>query len=269
MQKHFSHFLFCIFLLATANAHAQSSGFIFGVEAGFGLHTVKFSDSYQDYFIQETGVSYVNSRRSGLQGGLRFGWQFDRNFAVIAAPSIMQKGTRYETAENGTFEFTDRNGVPFTAVGFVKWTEQYTAIQVPLLLTGRLPLLGERFGLTLAAGPSFNFLLSGKGEATLETQTKTTPLDSYKINFGSSRTDDYSGFDASVVFAPGMAFDLDEQGAFRLFAEARFDIGLRDMYTQERKDFLADGGIDILGTRKMRSTVLTIGVNFCPGCLWE
>jgi len=268
MQKQFFHCLFFT-LLATVTVQAQDSGFLIGIEAGFGSHTVKFSDSYQDYFIQETGVSYVSSHRSGLQGGLRLGWRFSRNFALAAVPSIMQKGTRYETAENGTFDLEDRNGNTFTAVGFVKWSEQYTAVQVPLLLTGRLPLFGERFGLTLSAGPSFNFMLSGKGEATLETQSKTTPLDSYKLKFGSSRTDDYSGFDASVVFAPGLAIDLDDQGAFRLFAEARFDVGLRDMYTQKRKDFLADGGVNILGTRKMRSTCLTFGVTFCPGCVWE
>ncbi len=264
--KHLLLSLCCTLLLA-ATTHAQ--GFLIGIEAGVGSHTVKFSESYQDAFVQETGVSYINSRRSGLQGGIRLGWQFNRNFSLSASPTIMQKGTRYETAENGTFEFKDKAGVPFMAVGFVKWSEQYTAVQVPLLLTGRLPLFGERFGLTLSAGPSFNFMLSGKGEAVLETQQKTTPLNSYKIKFGDSRTDDFSGFDASVVFAPGMAFDLDEDGAFRLFAEARFDVGLRDMYTQPRKDFLADDGIDILGTRKMRSSLLTVGVSFCPGLAWD
>ncbi len=247
----------------------QAQGFLLGIEAGFGMHTVKFSDSYQDLFVQETGVSYINSRRSGLQGGIRLGWQFNRNFSISVSPTIMQKGTRYETAENGTFELTDRNGNSYTAVGYIKWSEQYTAVQNPVLLTGRLPLFGERFGMTFSLGPSFNFLLSGKGEAVLETQQKTTPLDSYKIKFGSSRTDDYTGFDVSVVFAPGIAIDLDENGAFRLFTEVRFDVGLRDMTTQARKDFVADDGIDILGTRKMRSTLLTVGVSFCPGCVWE
>lgn len=253
-------FTIALFTMACLSAEAQYGLFI-GLEAGYGRHTVKFSESYQDQFVQLTGVSYNTYRRSGIGGGIRLGYNFSPNFGLFIAPAAHQKGTSYETAENGEFEFTDKNGNPFTAVGYVKWKEQYTAVNIPLLLRAGLPL-GERFSLVFTSGPSVNVMVKGKGEAVIETQDKTIPVDDYEIRFGKNRTDDYNNLDFSVVFAPGMAFNLDDEGRFRLFAEARFDLGLKDMYTQKRKDFLEAGGIDILGTRKVRSTVFTLGFEY-------
>ncbi len=68
----------------------------------------------------------------------------------------------------------------------------------------------------------------------------------------------------SLILAPGFVYKVDDEGRIRVTFETRFDIGLSDMYTQKRKDFLYAGGIEILGTQKQRSTMFTIGVEFWP-----
>ncbi len=251
--------LFFSFVFLTADA--QESGPIFGIETQVGRHKLRISDSYQDAFSQVTGVSYNTSKGTGIGGGLRIGYNFGEYFSILLAPSAVQKPIAYETAENGEFEFLDRDGAPFTAVGFVKWKEVYTSVHIPLMLRATIPI-GGRFGLTFSGGGGVNVLVKGKGEAVIETQAKTIPVDDYTIKFGKSRTDDYNNINASVVFAPGFVFKLDDEGRFRLFVEARFDVGLKDMYTEKRKDFLEAEGIDILGTRKMSSTFFTLGAEY-------
>lgn len=261
MKKMFGATLPILLFFVSMSASAQSGSYIIGLETGLGLHRLRFSDSYQDGFSQITGVSYNTLRGKGLSGGIRVGYYFSDNFSILLTPYFLQKKTPFETSENGTFEFEDRQGNPFTAVGFVKWEEQYSDLHIPLQLRFEIPV-GDRFAFTLGGGPCMNLYFKGKGEAAIVTQEKTIPVDDYTMTFGKARTNDYSNTNFSVVFAPGVMFKFGDQDQFRVTAEVRFDHGLRDMYTENRKNFLEDGGVDILGTRKMSSTVFNLGFEY-------
>lgn len=245
-----------------ASAHAQDI-FVRG-SIGLDQWRYKFSSNYQDVFIQNTGATYDAQKRSGFQGGLGFGIAFDDHVSVLLEAHYVQKGSKWTTQETYEVTVTDRSGSTSTVLGFPIWNERVNAIHVPLLLRVR-PFNG-RFSPTIAIGPSFNVAFSGKGGAVIETQDKTYPNGEYTLKFGSGRTDDYKAFDLSIDIRPGLVFNIDEDGIMKLTLDANFSIGLMDMVSEGRKDFLAAGGIDMLGSQKNRGTLFNLGFEFCPAC---
>jgi hypothetical protein len=107
------------------------------------------------------------------------------------------------------------------------------------------------------------------------------------LKFGKADTDHLNNRDISLLLGGGTYFNLNEDGTLRLTLDVRFDLGQTNMYTEARTNYLENvrgttkvTDIDITtkkydiirepvlvsGKQKMVSTVLSIGVEFCPSC---
>jgi len=255
-------FLFITFaLLAVMAAHAQ---IVVKADGGINRMRYAYSDNYQDGFIQQYGATYESKRQSGYQVGLGVGYKFGPVVTLFLEGQLVREGSQVTTEETYNVTITERNGNTATVLGFPVVTEKINSIHVPLMLQIK-PLTG-RFSPILSIGPSFNMSFKGRGEGVIETQEKIYPNGDYDLKFGSGRTDDYRSFNMAINLRPGLAVNVDEDGVVKLTLEANFSIGLMDMMTSDRKDFLEAGGIEMLGTQKQRGTLFNLGVQYCPSC---
>ena len=108
-----------------------------------------------------------------------------------------------------------------------------------------------------------------------------------KLKFGKADTDHFKNQDVSLLLGAGTYFNLNDDGTLRLTFDIRFDIGQTNMYSKARTNYLENvtgttqvSDIDettvkyniirepviVSGKQKMISTVLSIGVEFCPSC---
>ena len=257
---------FWVLLLSTmSSSFAYSQGFTIGILAGINKSRTKINDVYSTYFSRQNEVSLESSGQIGFQGGIRLGYEFGERVMLISDVAFVRKGGVISTVETGNWIITDKTGKEVTVDnGVVKWNERYSSVHVPLLL--RVKILGGRLGLTGTIGPSFNFQFRGKGDVSVEDATRTYSVSDQKFKFGKDRFDDYNKIDFSLVLGPGLVFNLDEDGYIQLTLDARFDLGLVDMYSSKRRAYLEGINEDIIGSRKHRSTMLTLGFNYCLTC---
>jgi len=258
------YFFFTLFSISIAFS-VQAQGLVIGAIAGINKSHTKINDAFSTGFSRENDVTLETEGRIGFQGGIRLGLDLGERVMLLSDISFVQRGGRMATVETGNWVITDRSGKEIIVDnGIVKWDERYSAVQVPLLL--RVKILGNRLGLTGTIGPSLNFNIAGKGEVTVEDALKSYSVSDAKFKFGKDRFDDYSKIDFSIVLGPGLTFNLDEDGYVQLTLDARFDIGLVDMYSSKRRTYLEGINDEVIGSRKHRSSMLTLGFNYCLTC---
>lgn len=247
---------------ALATVYAQSGPMI-GLNLNANWFKTRMSPGFSDPIALDNLLSYETSRRFGFGAGLMVGYRFSNRFSVVGQPTILRKGGTHINTENGTWTFSDRTGTPITVPNsLMQWDLQVWAVHVPVI--GRVKVLGgDRFGLTVFGGPSFNFSFRGREEQVCIDESRTYPVESNeKVKFGNSRFDQYSGFDVSVLMGTGLEFALDEDGQAKLNIDASWDLGMRNMYTSSRRDYIQSLGSDVIGSRKHRGFLLSAGVSY-------
>lgn len=220
----------------------------------------------EDYRYGDYPTNWDDKRQVDFCGGARLGYawgkfmlhtdiRYERNVHII------------ESVDNFIFEDASGNEV----IGIAKIKERLTRISFPVL--ARFTVWGSEYGgLTLSAGPSFNVGLKGKRSSIVDTGLETfafAPTETFSM--GSSRFDEYKGFDAGLMLGLGGAIPLsgggsggdNEEGLLRLTFDLRKHWGFGDMYTTLRKTYLEQAqGISISGSKFMRGTYLSVGLEY-------
>lgn len=217
--------------------NAQSSAFI-GGQGGANLSKFRYTSELSELYPSTEAVAGVNA-------GLTFGLEI-KNFTLSSGLQYIQKGSNYATDN-----FEDENGV-----GFFTARERLHFVSVPLLL-GYRHYLGERFGITVAIGPSFNFGLGGKIDEQIEYfGSEEVEPSNYQVAFGKGVNEDYKPMQIGFQFSPGLVFLLDKKS--KLTFNVTWDSGLSDSYSKRYKnanDFFSTYN----GDQMNRSTVFTVG----------
>lgn len=216
---------------------AQTSAFI-GGQGGVNLSKFRYTSDLSELY---PGVESI----LGVNAGMTFGLEI-QNFTLSSGLQYIQKGSMYSTDN-----FEDENGV-----GFFTARERLHFVSIPLLL-GYRKYFGERFGITVAIGPSFNFGLGGKIDEEIEYFGSDTPETSnYQVKFGKGVNEDYKPLQMGFQFSPGLVFDLDKNS--KLTFNVTWDSGLSDSYSKRYKnanDFFQSYN----GDQMNRSTIFTLG----------
>jgi hypothetical protein len=239
-MKYLTGYLFAI-ALSLHMLHAQSNSFFIGANGGVNFskfkHTVDLAELYSS-----------SGSLTGLNGGVSAGFQI-QHFTLSTGINYMQKGGRYETDN-----FFDPEGT-----GFFSAEEKLHYLSIPLLL-GYRQNIGDRFGISLAMGPSFNLGLSGKVEESLEYYgSENISTEHYTVRFGRGVNDDYRNLQMGFQFSPGLYFDINDKS--KLTFNVTWDSGLKDSFNQRYKQANTFFD-DYRGNQFNRSTVLTIGYEY-------
>ncbi|SDE43119.1 Outer membrane protein beta-barrel domain-containing protein [Dyadobacter soli] len=214
-----------ILLLAAAAvlpAQAQNSSFFIGGGGGGNLSMYGFTSDYADRWTS-------SKPKPGLNGGVVFGMEFNR-MAIVTGANFIQKGSKAET---------DNYRIEGNYVGYVKGRENTSFIQIPLLF--RFRILGEKFGLTASAGPSFNIGLSGNSRLELEVAGVGSRSESGTIKFGSGINDSYKRFQPGFMLGPGMMMAVGEKGKLNL--NLMWDLGFNAVNSRSSSAAGIDGKI--------------------------
>jgi Outer membrane protein beta-barrel domain len=258
------HIVITIALLCSVATITQAQN---GPMVGLTLHSnwfkTRMSPGFADPIALDNQLSYETNRRFGFGAGLKLGYRFSDRFSVGLQPTVLRKGGKITVVENGTWNFVDRAGnlveVPNSVMS---WDLQVWAVHIPLI--ARVKVLGnERFGLTTFGGLSFNYAFRGREEQVCIDEVRTYPVASNeKVKFGDSRFDQYASFDISIPLGIGLEFALNEDGNARLNIDAGWELGMRNMYSSARRDYIRSQGSDIVGSRKHRGFLLSAGVSY-------
>ncbi len=230
-------------LLTAAVAFAQGgSAFYIGVNGGVNGSKFRYTEDLVELYPTSERILGVNT---GLDAGFQLG-----NWSFASGLSYIQKGGQYET---GTFTGDDGRRGYFSA------RERLHYLNVPVTI-GYSDYLTNRIGYTLAAGPSFNFGITGRIDETTEYFGEEFPVvQNQKVSFGNSVNDDYRGTQVDLRLQPGVFFDINRNS--RLVLNATFDYGTKDAfnprYRQANEFFL-----DHKGTLTSRMRALTVGYQY-------
>ncbi len=315
------HLLLIIFLglISSFSLSAQPQVF-FGAGVGPNFTKLKF-ESFKNEYSKDfyPGKNYISSNSTNIHGGLTIGVKLNEKFSILASPGFFLKNMKYST-ESVTKElirFLDaQNNIQYSQQfeeGNRTWTIETRAINVPIM--ARYNLVGDRVGLHITGGLSFNHILNGEYNTEFKAVNssilvKNNPI--YPVNdgtggiagyihyseefpgggddlkFGSADLDHFAADDISLLLGLGTYFNLNDDGTARLTLDWRFDIGQRNMYSSNRVKYLETGvsgtkpvrdidfpninypiireAVLVDGTQKIRSGILTIGIEFCPSC---
>jgi hypothetical protein len=218
----------------------------------------KPSSDFQDEFTAKFPTNYNFKSKIGFGGGLGVGRKFDNVFTMLEfgyEKNIIQ----YETEENYTYATVIANR-DTVLNGLVTFEEKIDRIPINILATVRV--LGDDGGLTLTFGPSFLLGLQGTRSEVFDTGNKTYPLSpTEEFELGSSRFHRYRGLDFGFIFGLGAMIPINDN--FKFTAEFRTRLGMTDLYTEARKNYLSDfEDIDIIGKKMLRNTYLKVGVKY-------
>ncbi len=208
-----------------AKAQAQDgSAFYIGANAGVNGSKFRFTEDLKELYPTSNRLPGVNV---GLDAGFQLGrWNFGTGVAY------MQKGGRYET---GTFTGDDGR------TGFFSARERNHYISVPVQI-GYNGSLTDRIGYRLAAGPSFNFGITGRIDENTEYFGDENPVvQNRKVEFGTSVNDDYRAMQLGFQMQPSLYFDLSRNS--RLVLAANFDLGVNDAFNpryRQANDFFRE-----------------------------
>lgn len=242
----------------------QPQWMILRLSGGVTLPQYKFSNNFVDEFsaFYDGEISYTTSQKLGFQVGAGIGFKTSDKFQLLLMPSYSRQGCKYSSNENALLEVTDNKGNPIEVLAFATFDETVDAIKVPIV--ARWNLGGERFGVTLGAGLSGNYSFKGQRDPIFETESKSYPEKTQVLKFGSARTDNYRSFDVSTLLHSGVYFVLDEQGRKRLTFSMDYEMGMKNLQTDVRTNFLSAQGIETTGSRKNRSLNFSIGIEIWP-----
>ena len=232
-----------LFTLLAAAALAQGpSAFFLGTHAGVNGSQFRFTEDLSELYQTSDRIAGVNV---GLDAGVQVGhWTFATGLAYL------QKGGQYET---GTFTADDGR------TGYFSARERLHVLNVPVTL-GYSGRLADKIGYTVAAGPSFNFGLTGRINETTEYFEEEFPVtENQRVAFGSGVNDDYRGTQVDFRLQPGVFFDVNRNS--RITLNAVFDYGTKDAvnprYRQANPFF-----DDYKGTITGRMRAVTIGYQY-------
>lgn len=313
-------FILNLLLLTSAAAVAQPQLF-FGAGVGPNFSKLRFT-SFKNEYSKDfyVGKNYTSSYSTNIHGGLTLGVKLTEKFSVLTTPGFFLKNLNYQT-ESSTREIVrdidDQNrpfySYPALLEGNRTWSFKTRAVNIPIM--ARYNLVGDRAGLHLTGGISFNYMISGEyntefKEINSGILVKNNPIypvvDEFDeiegfihyseefpeagddLRFGSADLDHFRANDVSLVLGAGTYFNLNDDGTVRLTLDWRFDFGQLNMYSPNREAYLQTGirgtkpvrdidnpntNYDIVrtavlvdGSQKIRSGILTIGVEFCPSC---
>ncbi|HND88184.1 MAG TPA: outer membrane beta-barrel protein [Saprospiraceae bacterium] len=255
--------IFCFFALlylCSLTASMAQPTPVFGFDLAPVSARYKISEGFRI-----NGVPYFSrpllSYSVGLMGGLRFG---DR-IALVLNPSFTQLGSIYETeGDDRALSYTDKSGKQTDFTGYASFKEKYTSLRIPLLLQVTALKFGERFGITVGAGAAYNVHFKGKQDLvyTDVVNNEVYTDDPTDLKFG-GRQAIYVKNTPSLLVSPGLYYQLDEDGGFRLTFESRFEIGAKDLIHSSTRS-----RVDVDGTLKQNATYFKVGLVICPGCVF-
>ena len=227
--------------LTTAVALAQS-GFYLGTHAGVNASKLRFTEDLVELYPTSERIAGANV---GLDAGFQVGqWSFATGIGYL------QKGGLYET---GTF--TEDDG----RTGYFSARERLHYLNVPVTV-GYSGRLANRIGYTVAAGPSFNFGITGRIDETTEYFEEEFPVvQNQKVAFGSGVNDDYRGTQVDFRIQPGVFFDVSRN--HRITLNAVFDYGTKDAFNpryRQANAFFQDNK----GTVTNRMRAITLGYQY-------
>lgn len=229
--------LLCPFLSITA----QESSFYFGANGGFNASKFKFTEDLSELYTTSNPLV-------GLNGGLDVGFII-QNVSLSTGLHYVQKGSEYQTD----------NFVDETGTGFYSATERLHFLSVPVLVGYRL-YLGDRVGVAVALGPSFNIGLSGKIDDRIEYfGTDDTVEENFQVAFGSGVNEDYKGVDVGFQISPGIFYEVNDKS--RLMFRVTWDTSTSDTFNPRYKD--ANEFFEFnQGNQTNHSTMFTIGYEY-------
>ena len=217
------------------------------------LASFKLSKDYQDDYTSFTSNGYRFRRKFDFGGGVGVGLNLNQ-VLLLAEIGFTQKTISSELIE--TVTYTTPQGEVLSGQFNIEQTLQF----IPVNIISTIKILGEERAVTLTVGPSFNFGLQGNSAGTFETDTQTIPIASGDITMGNSRFDNYKRLDFGFLLGIGGVIPINSN--FQLFADIRTRIGLSNMYSAERKNYLETNNIIALGNLKTRGTTFNIGINY-------
>ena len=212
---------------AAFRVQAQGNSFFIGGGGGGNLSMYAFTSDYADIWTS-------SKPKPGLNGGVVFGMEFNK-MAVVSGINFVMKGTKAET---------DNYQIDNGYVGYVKWRENTSFINVPLLF--RFRFLGEKFGLTASAGPSFNIALAGNSRLELEVADVGSRSESGDVRFGSGINDNYKRFQPGFMLGPGMLMAVGEKG--KLGVNIIWDLGFNALNKRRSEAAGIDGKLSNVST---------------------
>ena len=220
----------------------EGSAFYLGTHAGVNGSQFRFTEDLLELYPTSDRIPGVNV---GLDAGFQLGhWSF------ATGAEYLQKGGKYET---GTFQNEDGQ------TGYFSARERLHYLTVPVTV-GYSAKLTDRIGYTLAAGPSFNFGITGRIDESTEYFGNETPdIQNRKVEFGSSVNDDYRGMQTGFRLQPGLWFDVSRNG--RLTLNATWDYGTKDAFNPRYRaanDFFRE----YQGELTNRMAAITIGYQY-------
>ena len=264
-----------------------------------------FSNEYsRDFYAGKDYISSAKPNiQGGLRAGIKMGEKFSILLEPSFFLKKLEFKTRSVTRE--IVRKNDNGAVIYTnpVEGNRSWTFNTRSVHIPLM--ARYNLFGDRFGMHILGGISVNYSLSGDYTTSfIEAQpspgidgvkvinnpiysvdngthffySEEYPANGDKIKFGKSDLDNFNKQDVSLILGAGTFYNLNDDGTLRLTFDLRFDSGQTNMYSKSRIDYLREVGgtvsgvpfirkaVPISGKQRMRSTVLTIGIEFCPSC---
>lgn len=251
-----------VLAMAALYSAAFSQGFFYGPHAGVQSTSFKWTDDFQDEFTSYFPTNYQRVNKLGFHAGARVGLALGDQVALLSDLSFERSTFAYDTENNYLYE-TEIGSTDTLLNGLVRFEKQANRLSVPLL--ARVQVNRGLAGLTLLAGPSFSLGLSGKQSAVFDTGNKTYPLEGAAgFTMGGSRFDEYRQLDVGMIIGIGGAAWLSEQ--VRLTFDVRRRWGFTSQYSEARKNFLSEvEGVDILGSKFLRGTYFTLGVEVSSG----
>ena len=221
--------------------NAQSSSIFIGATGGANLSKFKFTEDLKELYPASNSLL-------GLNGGVTIGFEV-QNFTLHTGLQYIQKGSEYQTDN-----FEDEQGT-----GFYSATEKLHYLSIPLLI-GYRKYLGDRAGVSIAAGPSFNFGLTGKIDDRIEYfGSDEVDVQNYRVLFGSGLNEDYRGVQMGFQVSPGLFFVVNDHS--KVTFNVTWDSGTADAFNPRYKD--ANDFFDTYkGDQRNHSTIFTIGYEY-------
>lgn len=231
-----------LFLTAAVALAQGGSAFFLGAHTGVNGSKFRFTEDLSELY-------QTSDRLAGLNVGLDAGFQVG-NWTFATGLAYLQKGGTYET---GTF--TDEEG----RTGYFSARERLHFLNVPVTL-GYSGRLANKIGYTVAAGPSFNFGITGRIDETTEYFEEDFPVvQNQKVAFGSGVNDDYRGTQVDFRLQPGVFFDVNRNS--RITLNAVFDYGTKDAFNPRYRQANAFFD-DFRGTLTGRMRAVTLGYQY-------
>ncbi|MFK7925117.1 MAG: porin family protein [Bacteroidia bacterium] len=220
---------------------AQESAVFIGVNGGANSSSFKHTDDLASLYSTRSSVI-------GINAGVTAGIQINR-YSLTTGLQYLQKGGVYSTDN-----FSDNQGTAYYSA-----KEKLHYISVPVVVGYQYPL-GERVGLSLAMGPSFNFGLAGEIEESTEYfGSNEEEKGFHTVYFGDGVNDDYRKMQVGFQISPGIYVELNSKS--RLTMNVVWDSGTQDTFNERYKE--ANSFFDdYRGNQFSRSTMLNIGYEY-------